>query len=383
MISPSKPADPNKAFKKAFFQGIVVVALFYSGVYAWVAVNADKTMQAIEDGLPSSIMLIDHAASLPEAYNYPPAPTGETIEHITEQPQPEDHTTTENVEVPSGPLQPAPFDGLYDTVVEGMLPKISASGQRPFDAYKRPYAASGTPKIALAVKNYGLSAGDSDKALALPPEVALILSPYSAEPELWQRKARESGHEVWLWLPMENTRFLEDDPGPRALLTHSSLPDNQKMLFWLLTRATGYAGVAAETDKAFMDMHAMLGELLNMVFSKGLGYLELNSAGSEFIETMAVAKGSPFVGVNEGIKTVNASTFTRLEETARKNGSAVAVMELTPRNVDDVREWALTLLNKGVVLAPVSAVVADKPLVKPEAPPQPSPSANQIIIHHE
>ena len=62
MISPTQPAE-NKAFRKAFLQGLTGVVLVYGLIYAWVAMNATTTMQAIEESLPSSIMLIDHAAS--------------------------------------------------------------------------------------------------------------------------------------------------------------------------------------------------------------------------------------------------------------------------------------------------------------------------------
>ncbi len=381
MISPSKTGE--RSSKKTFLQGLTAVAVIYGGTYAWIAMNSGQTMQRLQDNLPSMIMLIDRAAPLPESpesYVFPPAPVATApVESISEQPETEH--VAEQIEIPSGPLAVAPIPGLYETTLEGMLPKISENGQTPFNSYKRPFAPTNGPKIALAVSGYGLSAADSDKALALPPEVSLILSPYSADPELWQRKARESGHEIWLSLPMENSNFVLNDPGPRALLSRSSMTDNNKKLLWILSRATGYAGVAGETDKAFLDMHSMLGTLVTSIFKRGIGYFELNPHGSEFLETLAVAQSAPFIGLDQSIASIDARAFTRMEENARKDGSAVAVMDLTPRNVDDVREWALTIGSRGFVLAPVSAIAAEKVGAKPEVPVP--TTENQIIIHHE
>lgn len=382
-MTASPAGTRDKKFQKAFAQGLAGIALVYAGVYGFVAMKADETVGRIQDNLATSIMLIDRAAPSPSTQIVEPSGTT-TAAQIDTAPE---TVATEHINVPTGPLQPAPFEELIETAPEGMLPKISAEGINPFDAYKRPYAPNGVPAIALAVKDYGLSAKESDEALALPPEVSLILSPYAENAEMWQKKARESGHEVWLSLPLENDRFLEDDPGPRALLTRASLPENQKRLSWILSRATGYAGVAAETDKTFIDMHAMLGDLITTVYKRGLGYFELNTFGSEFLETLAISQNGKFIQLNESNGNYNDKVFTRLEQKARADGFVTATMALTPRNLEAVKLWALSLSNKGFELAPVSAVASAKAKqpapVEQAAPPTPASDTGPIIIQND
>jgi uncharacterized protein len=374
-------AASDKNFRKAFAQGIALAAVIYAGIYGFISLKADQTVARIQDNLPSAIMLIDRAAPSPGTQVYQSSTSVSTTQPIDTAPETE---IGMQVDVPSGPLPTAPIQGLYESAETGMLPKTSETGLTPFEAYKRPFVSHGKPAIALAVRDYGLSAKESDEALALPPEISLILSPYAENVDLWQKKARESGHEVWLFLPLENDRFLEDDPGPRALLTRSSLPDNQKRLAWILSRATGYAGIAAETDKTFIDMHAMLGALMSTIYKRGLGYLELNTQGSEFLETLAISERGTFIQLHESNAAYNDKVFTRLEEKARKHGFVTTTMALTPRNLEAVKLWALSLTNKNVVLAPISAAAVPR---KTEETPQSAAPAEAIsgpvIINNE
>jgi polysaccharide deacetylase 2 family uncharacterized protein YibQ len=357
-MSGAKTGD--KVFRKAFLQGIGAVAVVYIGIFTFVALQADKTLHRLEEQFPFRVVAIVRPPPPDEAYVYPPTPAAPGTAQAEYQPAPTPGDQQAQIDVPMGPLKPAPFEGLYE-VKDGLkLPKIDADGMTPFEAYKRPFGYLGNPVVALVIRNYGLSVADSDIALALPPEVTLLLSPYADNPELWQKKAREAGHEVWLNLPMENNRYLVDDPGPQALLSRASLPENQKKLNNVLGSVTGYTGIVAETDKAFLDMHAMLGELIKSVFARGLGYVEMNPAGSEFLETLAVASNTPFMAVDENGGIYNESDLGRLESLARQKGYVTATIALQPKNLEALKVWGLGLASRNITLAPLSAVAAGR-----------------------
>jgi polysaccharide deacetylase 2 family uncharacterized protein YibQ len=371
----------KKSLKDPFLQGMIAVALIYAGIFGWVALNANDSLRRYEEQFPFYIAQVAHPepVAMPEPYVHPISPNS-----ITEPVQPAAIENTQPgtpeephaaVVIPTGPLKPAPIEGLYQQTPAGKLPKISSDGLTPFEAYKRPFVYQNKPVIVLAIKNYGLSAEDSEQVLALPADVSFILSPYADNPDLWQKKAREAGHEVWLSLPMENTRFLQEDPGPLALLSHSSTPENQKKLDTLLGITTGYSGIVAETDKAFLDMHAMLDGLISSVFARGLGYVEMNTAGSEFLETIAVQKNAPFISLDQdGIN--GSSDLDAIEQKAAAQGAYIVATELTPKNLKFLHGWTVSLTGKAT-LAPLSAA-ASGAIPKKTPQPETAPAAIEV-----
>lgn len=358
MVAGSPPRTGNTSFHKTLIQGLFGVTVLYLCLFVWLWSQASTTLRSIEDRLAFTTVTVERP---PEGYVYPPAPPvikTPVAKHETPPAPVEEQQETPHPSA-TGALPVAPLEGLYESSANGKLPIISKEGYKPFDAYKRPYTDTGKLAIAIAVLDYGLSSEDSKAAVEkLPPEVTMVLSPYAEDPDMWQKLAREHGHEIWLHLPVENQHFLSRDPGPLALLSQASIIENQKNLNAVLGRATGYAGIMAETDKVMLGMHAMLGAVIKSVFSRGLGYFELNPAGSEFIETLAVANNAPF-----GIAHVNSDVFddsesSKVEKAAKESGYAGVVMRLNPKNIDKISEWTKTFETRGFSLAPVSAVSA-------------------------
>lgn len=391
----SKDAAIEKFSLKAFAQGVLLAATIYLGLFAYVASQRMATVGALEMRLASRVAPVIRAekpAPTPEMANFPPAPAlvrygapesppaplaaGETPDHPPAvKTEPAAAVTT---------LQAAPLPGLYEDSPGGMLPKISESGVMPFAAYKRPYTPDGRPVIAIALKDYGLSDIGSEKVLSdLPAAVSFILSPYAPKADEWQKKAREHGHEVWLYLPMENENMAAEDPGPQALLTTAGLSDNQDRLRWLLSRTTGYAGVAGYTDSVFNDMHSMLQSIAKSFFARGLGYLEINPQGSPLIETLSLASNTAFIGNDGDAKFLDAAATRAWEAQSRSNGFVTVVVTLTPRNLQTLSAWIDSLIRQGFSIVPVSAIAALKDSKTQPSEPAPSPGNSAAGEVHE
>lgn len=368
------PAIGNKQFSwRAFATGLAVVALVYAGLFAWLNYKAVNTLERLSARLAHATVSIERAApvSAPapaEAYVYPPAPVQMTIQtgHESEMAGPppppvsteETHSDVQISITHTGALEPAPIEGLYTQTEAGKLPVISETGLTPFQAYRRPFLSQEKPVIALAVTGYGLSEKDSELALSLPPEISLILSPYADNPEQWVTKARENGHEVWLYAPFENDDFVNNDPGPQALLTRQSLPENRGKLEWIMARVTGYAGIVGKTDRVFLSVHTMFKPLINLIFDRGLAYFELNTEGSALIEAQAINQGAAFSAAEQTARVWDEKLASSLEKAANERGSTNAVVDLNPKNVAALLEWAVTLPKQGLDLAPLSALAA-------------------------
>jgi polysaccharide deacetylase 2 family uncharacterized protein YibQ len=388
---------------KTFAAGLFLVGVIYAGVFGYAASKAPETLRLLEERLASVTVPIERPAIAPpaEPYNHPPAPAVQTQ---TTEPQPvdisENISTTIDKAPPAhnepvvqkstiitphtGPLELAPLSGLYDDTPIGKMPRKNEAGLTPFDAYKRPFTPTEMPAIAIGIMDYGLSATDSEMAIsALPPDVSLILSPYATAPEEWLKKARADGHEVWLQLPIENKNSVSEDMGAYALSTRNGFNPNKKNLDWIMTRATGYVGVAGFTDQVFLSVHAMLGQIMRTTFERGVGYFELNPEGNEFIETLAMGAHAQFGGASLMIDVADKKYLEAAQKQATDMGYGALVVKLTPRNVEVFSEWLKALDSQNIAIAPLSAVA--KTILPPSsssAPvastPVPSPHT-----HHE
>ncbi len=379
---------------KIFLQGLAGVAGVYVLLFTLIWIQSDKTMARLETRLASKTVIIDkgdaptHAAATTDPHAKP--------EHG------EDHEQAQAANEESTPqitgkkaLVPAPIKDLYEKAEEGNLPQIRVKdGLSPFKGYKKPFVAADKPKIAIIISDYGLSERASKLTLnSLPAAVTLLLSPYSTAPEDWQKKARKSGHELWMGTPFETADYPFHDPGPRTMLSTASLKYNQDTLKWNLARTTGYAGVAGKTDYLFAGATSLLQPIIKFVYGRGLGYLELNPGKTADVETMAVTANAAYakvdVIINESLGASEGSPLKKIEFIAEQKGHAIGVLNPHISSLRDIKTWLTTLESKGFQLVPVSVIagqgIKDKPYTPPsvtETTPAETPHAAPANDNH-
>jgi uncharacterized protein len=243
----------------------------------------------------------------------------------------------------------------------GPLPRIGPDGRRPLFEYARPFNfADARPKVAVLLVGLGLPAELFDAALALPGAISLQLSPYAPDLPALVERARGAGHEVLLDLPMERADHAAGDPEPHMLLADDSREANLQHLNWLLARASGYIAVAG--GGARFAGSANVGYVLDVLARRGLALLEV---GASQMEPAAAAAGLPYASVPRAIRpNLSARSIddalAGLEADALAGGSALGGVQGDPVSLERLRVWAATLDDKGLVLAPVSAVLIDQ-----------------------
>jgi polysaccharide deacetylase 2 family uncharacterized protein YibQ len=249
-------------------------------------------------------------------------------------------------------LEPGPF---------GPLPRIGPDGRRPLFAYAQPFDFSDRrPKVAVIILGLGLRADLFDAALALPGPVGLQLSPYAPDLPALVERARGAGHEVLLDLPMEPADYPASDPGPHTLLADNSRDENLARLDWVLSRASGYAALAGAGGRfAASDQAAAV---LDVLARRGLALIEV---GAGQLEGPAAAAGLPYASAPHALdQDSSAPAIDRalggLEAAALEGGSALGLAQDYPVSLDRLRLWLATLADKGLVLAPVSAVLIEQ-----------------------
>ncbi|MCK6450689.1 MAG: divergent polysaccharide deacetylase family protein [Alphaproteobacteria bacterium] len=257
---------------------------------------------------------------------------------------------------------------LTERAKDGVLPIIARDGRQPWQVYARPFdKAEKRPRIAVVLTNMGLSASATEQAIRnLPGGVTLAFAPFAERLTDWVNLARASGHEVLINLPMEPEGYPRNDPGPKTLLTSLSEAENQDRLDWVLTRASGYVGVANLTGARFAASAKDLQPVMKTLRQRGLLFLE--RAGSRHTTAGELARelGLPFAAaqilIDADLSRASIDgKLTELERAAKRDGAAIGLALPYPVTQERLSVWAAGLEARGFVLAPVSAAaVASK-----------------------
>ncbi len=275
------------------------------------------------------------------------------------------------VQIPAGAEgQPAPNDQRFaEPSRHGALPKIAPDGTRPSEAFARPVkpAASGNasgPRVAIVVGGLGIGANSTADALRkLPGAITLAFAPYGGDLEQQVARARETGHEVMLQIPMEPFDYPDNDPGPHTLLTSIDAGQNLDRLHWLMSRFQGYVGVVNYMGGRFTASEQGMGPVLREAGLRGLIYLDDGSSARSLASQIAGANNLAFAKADLVIDQVPTpadvdKALGRLETLARARGTAIGFAGALPVSIDRITRWIKAAESRGIQLVPITAVVS-------------------------
>jgi uncharacterized protein len=262
-------------------------------------------------------------------------------------------------------LPPVPVAELVEESQYGPLPKVATDGRRPVEVYARPSryaavsAAGGPPRIAILITGLGLPASPPGDVLkGLPAPMSVAYGAYGRNLQDGVTRARDSGHEVLLQIPLEPSNYPTEDPGPHTLLTTLPPEENMKRLQWLMSRYTGYVGVTNHMGAKFEAAPDSLQPVLEELKRRGLLYVDDGSVQGSMAGQIAGAIGLDYSVVSIQIDAGNvAKQLAQLETAARERGAAIGVAKATAVTIKQLVDWANKLEAKGFVLVPVSAAV--------------------------
>ncbi|MEA1651598.1 divergent polysaccharide deacetylase family protein [Nitrospirillum sp. BR 11164] len=350
-----KPRRRLNLFAVAVALTVVAVA----GTVAWLAATAEETAAARR----KATTLADIPVTLPQGGARPveaphaaaPAAEGAAKPAAAHDPDPMDVAVK---------LAPSRNEDLLEKTRAGYLPRMPAKGPAPWQAYSRPFPQDDTrPRIALVMADLGWSPSALEKVLARMP-AAVTLAFAAGAPNLQKAvdQARGDGHEVLLQVPMEPQGFPLNDPGPGTLLTSLSDEKNVDRLETAMASATGYVGLTNLTGTKFLASHDSLQTVLRQVQRRGLIYVDSWPTTSSQATRIATQLGLPRavsdVQVDRSPSDAGvAAQLAELERLAKLNGVAVGYAQPYPVTLEGIARWAVGLRDRGIVLAPVTAVV--------------------------
>jgi uncharacterized protein len=280
--------------------------------------------------------------------------------------------TRQDVPIPGQPAVKSADQRIDQRFAEasrsGPIPRIAADGTRPSEAFAQPVKAiadrPNAPRIAIVVAGLGISAiGTSDALAKLPGPVTLGFAPYGTDLDRLAARARESGHELLLQVPMEPFDYPDNDPGPQTLLTSLNPGQNVDRLHWLMSRLQGYVGLANYMGGRFTASEAALAPVLREAAKRGLIYVEDGSSPRSLAGQIAGANNLAYAKADLTIDAVPTAAdidraLARLEKTARERGVAVGMANALPASIERIAGWAKTAESRGILLVPISAVAA-------------------------
>ncbi|MEE8393833.1 MAG: divergent polysaccharide deacetylase family protein [Rhodospirillales bacterium] len=267
-------------------------------------------------------------------------------------------------------LAAVPDPALIEQGEHGPLPRIGDQGRKPWRVYARPFDENNTlPRIAVIITSMGLSAAATEAAIKrLPGEVTLAFDPYGEGLEQWIAAARGAGHEVLLSLPLEPANFPIFDPGPDALMTTLKPEENKNRLEVLLSRFSGFVGVATVMGSKFSTEEKHVRPMLEALNSRGLMFVDGGANPDTVAPRIATEIGLPRV-MNNLLLTGSRSRseidrmLAELEPIVRQKAAISLIAAPNPATLERLAAWIATFEAKKLVLAPVSAI-ADKQFIE-------------------
>lgn len=265
-------------------------------------------------------------------------------------------------QAPQVAAQPDP--DLVEESRFGKLPKRGDDGARPMDVYARPASGDRGTRIAIVVGGLGLSQTGTLNAInALPPEVTLGFAATGNSLQRWMQRARETGHEILLQVPMQPYDQM-GAPDPRMLKVSAKPAATLDALHRAMGRITNYTGIMNYLGGRFMSDAQAFQPVLRDVARRGLLFLDDGTASGSLTKALAPTLGAPFATADLQLDaTLDRSAIMKrlgdLEDIARRKGSAIGVASAFDESVAAISAWAEAAKARGIEIVGVSALVDD------------------------
>ena len=243
-----------------------------------------------------------------------------------------------------------------------MLPRISVDGRMPMQVYAAAFdRETKRARVGLIVAGIGMNEADSIAASRdLPGGVTLAISPYAQHVQKALSAARIAGHEYLISLPMEPEGFPLNDPGTQALMTNLPPTQNLERLDWVLSGLGGYVGVTSVLGPMRGERFAMMTDQMDAVLavlrSRGLLYVDARpgQARSKVVWSVSVDLVIDEPASREALD----ARLEELSRLAKDRGSALGLATAPrPMTLERIAAWTNSLNNRGLILAPVTALV--------------------------
>ena len=223
---------------------------------------------------------------------------------------------------------------------------------------------AGKPMIALVIDDMGIDVARSARIIALPPPLTTSFLSYGHNLARQTAAAHAAGHELMLHMPMEpiGTGY---DPGPDVLLTSMTDEAIRARLHQSLASFQGYVGINNHMGSRFTADARGMEVVMRELKADGLLFLDSVTSSHTLGAKTATADNVPnlkrnvFLDDSPDPAAIQVQ-LRRVEEIARKTGSAVAIGHPRETTLAALTEWLQKARTEGFQFVPISALAKAK-----------------------
>jgi polysaccharide deacetylase 2 family uncharacterized protein YibQ len=217
-------------------------------------------------------------------------------------------------------------------------------------------------RLAFLLDDAGQSMELLASATDLPEAVGVAVLPFLPHTADIANAMHESGHEVWLHLPMEPEGYPKNNPGPGALLVTMSASEIRQAVHDALNNVPHVVGMNNHMgSKATADLRTMTW-VMQELKSRGMLFIDSRTTRNTVAEQAAEAQGVP-VGRrhvfldNERNRDAILRQLAEAVYRCRLRGSAIAIGHLDRVTVGVLHEELPGLSKRGADLVAPSQLV--------------------------
>lgn len=220
---------------------------------------------------------------------------------------------------------------------------------------------SGKPRIAIVIDDMGPNYRDSLAALELPKEITLSFLPYAEQLGTLVSRARASGHELLVHLPMEPMDMNGNNPGPGALMVSQKPEEISRAVVAALDSFNGHVGINNHMGSRFSADTSAMRLVLRELAARDLLFFDSRTTPQSVGIEVAASLNMKFVGRdvfldNEIDFELISAQLNTLERLARVQGQASAIGHPYPQTIAAINAWLPGAKERGIELVPISAL---------------------------
>ncbi|MAI10917.1 MAG: hypothetical protein CBD27_00070 [Rhodospirillaceae bacterium TMED167] len=218
------------------------------------------------------------------------------------------------------------------------------------------------PQVAVVIDDAGVDRRRTRQVIGLPAPLTIAFLTYARRLEEQVKSAAAAGHEIMTHVPMEPIN-ADANPGKNALNVDLEPGEAESRLVWALNRIPGHVGINNHMGSRYTGHEKGMQLVMAELRKRGLLFLDSRTSrdtvGAKIAKVYQVphAVRNIFLDHDPKLESIK-KQLDRLEKVAQKQGYAVAIGHPRNATIEALSQWLPILAEKGVVLVPISAIIA-------------------------